>query len=341
MRPLAASVAVALAALVSIPAWCTAAPAPLRLLNSIELPGIEGDFDHFSADLKTNRLFLAAEEHHTVEVHDLQTGKFVHSITGLDTPHSILYVPDMNRLFVVDGGKGGSCEILDGTSYRHIKSIKLTEDADALAYDAAQHLLYIGNGGKEAGNDFSFISVIDTAKSEKVADIKVPSGNIEAMAVEHGGSILYVNLRDKNEIGLIDRSSRALKSTWQLAKVAHNTPMVLDEANHRLFVAGRKPGLFAVLDTTSGKEIATLPAAEGVDDMSFDPATKRIYLACAEGIVNVYEQVDADHYVAVGKASTGNRGKIGVLVPELHRYYVATSSKDATPAKILVFQTQN
>jgi hypothetical protein len=43
----------------------------------------------------------------------------------------------------------------------------------------------------------------------------------------------------------------------------------------------------------------------------------------------------------MGKVSTGNRGKIGVLVPELHRYYVATSKKDATPAKILVFQTQD
>jgi DNA-binding beta-propeller fold protein YncE len=339
MKPLAASVAVALAALVSMPAWCTDAPAPLRLLNSVELPGIDGDFDHFSADLKTNRLFLAAEEHHTVEVHDLQTGKFVHSITGLDTPHSILYVPEANRLFIVDGGKGGSCEILDGTSYQRVKSIKLTEDADALVYDPAQHLLYIGNGGKEAGNDFSFISVIDTAKSEKLADIKVPSGNIEAMAVERGGSLLYVNMRDKNQIGLIDRKSRALNSTWQLAKVTHNTPMVLDEANHRLFVAGRKPGVFGVLDTASGREIATLPAADGVDDMSFDPVTKRIYMACADGFVNVYKQIDADHYEALGKASTGNRGKIGVLVPELHRYYVATSKKDATPAKILVFQT--
>jgi DNA-binding beta-propeller fold protein YncE len=339
MRPLAASVAVALAALLSIPAWCADSPAPLRLVNSIELPGIDGDFDHFSADLKTNRLFLAAEEHHTVEVHDLKTGKFVRSITGLDTPHSILYVPEVNRLFIVDGGKGGSCEILDGTSYQHIKSVKLTEDADALVYDPASHLLYIGNGGKEAGNDFSFITVIDTTKGEKLADIKVPSGNIEAMAVERGGPLLYVNFRDKNQVGLIDRKSGVVKSTWQLTKVTHNTPMVLDESNHRLFLAGRKPGVFGVVDTTSGKEIVTLPAADGVDDMSYDPLTKRIYVACADGFVNVYQQIDADHYEALGRAPTGNRGKIGVLVPELHRYYVATSKKDATPAKILVFQT--
>jgi DNA-binding beta-propeller fold protein YncE len=342
MRSILALLSVGLTAALSCTAFSATsseAAAPLRLIKTVDLPGVEGDFDHFALDLKGNRLFLAAEEHHTVEVFDLQTVKPVHSITGLDTPHSILYAPDVNRIFVVDGGKGGSCEVLDGTTYKHIKSIKLSEDADALVYDPNGHLLYIGNGGKEAGNDFSLVTVIDTAKSEKVTDIKLPSGNLEAMALQRGDGMLYVNMRDKNQIGLVDRKTGTLKSTWQLTKVAHNTPMVLDESNHRLFVAGRKPGVFGVLDTTSGKEIATLPAADGVDDMSFDPATKRIYMACAEGFVNVYRQVDADHYEAVGKAATGNRGKIGLLVPELHRYYVVTSKKDSTPARIFVFDT--
>ncbi|MDB6085800.1 MAG: hypothetical protein JWN43_3681, partial [Gammaproteobacteria bacterium] len=49
---------------------------------------------------------------------------------------------------------------------------------------------------------------------------------------------------------------------------------------------------------------------------------------------------DADHYEAVGKVATGNRGKIGVLVPELHRYYVVTSSKGATPAKLFIFDVE-
>src|SRR5258707_13989352 len=91
--------------------------APLRLVAKIALPGIDGDFDHFTADVKGNRLFLAAEEHHTVEVFDLRSGKKLHSITGFDTPHSIVYVPEANKLFVVDGGKGGAVQVLDATSY--------------------------------------------------------------------------------------------------------------------------------------------------------------------------------------------------------------------------------
>jgi len=239
--------------------------APLRLVTKIALPGIDGDFDHFTADVKGNRLFLAAEEHHTVEVFDLHSGKKLHSITGFDTPHSVAYIPDANKLYVVDGGKGGSVQILDATSYEVQKSIKLTEDADALVYDSAGHRLYIGNGGKDAGNDYSLVTVIDTNKGERVVDIKIPSTNLEAMALQKQGSLLYVNIRDKNQIGVIDRKTNAIVATWQMSKVSHNTPMVLDEPNHRLLIAGRKPGVFGVVSTDSGKEIATLPAADGVD----------------------------------------------------------------------------
>jgi len=119
-----------------------------------------------------------------------------------------------------------------------------------------------------------------------------------------------------------------------------NTPMALDETHNRLFIAGRTPGVLAVLNTDTGKVIATLPAADGVDDLAFDPQTRRIYLAGGEGFVSVFHQIDADHYESIGKVSTGNRGKIGVLVPDLQRYYVATANKGTTPARIMIFQTQ-
>jgi DNA-binding beta-propeller fold protein YncE len=345
MRSLFPSLAAALTILLpvtgSLAAVHTDSPSALRLIGTVDMPGIDGDFDHFAVDLKNNRLFLAAEEHHTVEVFDLHSGKPIYSIKGFDTPHSILYLPDTDRLFVIDGGKGGSCQILNGTTYAPLKAIKLSEDADAMVYDAANGLLYVGNGGKEAGNDYSFITVIDTAKAQSVGEIRLPSANLEAMALQQGGPLLYVNMRDKNQIGVVDRKTKALVATWQLSKVAHNTPLALDEANHRLFVAGRKPGVFGVVNTGSGKEVAALPAADGVDDMAFDPASKRIYIACADGFVNVYKQIDADHYLAIGKVPTGNRGKIGVLVPSLQRYFVAASKKDNVPAKLFMFEVVN
>src|SRR5258708_13426850 len=73
--------------------------APLRLVAKIALPGIEGDFDHFTADVKGNRLFLAGEENHTVEVFDLHIGKKPHSIARSNTPHITPLMPHPNKLF--------------------------------------------------------------------------------------------------------------------------------------------------------------------------------------------------------------------------------------------------
>jgi hypothetical protein len=54
---------------------------PLRLVRSIPMPEFEGgDFDHFEADIKGNRLFLAAEDHKTVEVFNLRTGEHLDTL---------------------------------------------------------------------------------------------------------------------------------------------------------------------------------------------------------------------------------------------------------------------
>jgi DNA-binding beta-propeller fold protein YncE len=312
----------------------------LRLVRTVELPAIDGDFDHFGVDVSGNRLFLAAEEHHTVELFDLKTGAPLRSISGFDTPHSMLLLPGQNQIYVIDGGEGGAARILDATTYDIEQSIKLTKDADAIAYDDSKHLLYVTNGGKEAHNDFSLVTVIDTQKGVRVTDLRFPSANLEALTLEKSGPLLYVNARDKNQIAVFDRAAGKLKAMWPLKLVQHNTPLILLEAEHRLLVAGRKPGRFAVVDSDTGKELLALPAGDDVDDMAYDPATKRVYLACGEGFIDVFHQTDADHYEELGRVKTLPGTKTGVLVPQLHRYYAVGARKGKTPATLFVFDVQ-
>lgn len=312
--------------------------APLTLEKTIPIVGIAGDFDHFAADLEENRLFLAAEEHKTVEVFSLPSAARAGTLKGFDTPHGLLYLPEKKELFVIDGGEGGSCKVVDTKTNSIKKTIPLSPDADALAYDSSNHLLYVTNGGKEAGHDFSMISIIDTEKEEKVGDIKVPSSNLESMTIEKSGDHIYVNMRDKNQVGVIDLKNRAFQASWQLKSVNFNTPMQLDEAHHRLFIAGRNPGKFGVLDTETGKEVASLAIPNGADDMSYDAASGRIYVACGEGFVAVIQQTDADHYALESKVPSGSKGKVGLLVPSLHHYFVVTTKQGASPAKLLVFK---
>jgi hypothetical protein len=47
---------------------------PLRLAQTIALPGVEGRIDHLAVDVQNQRLFLAALGNNTLEVIDLKDG---------------------------------------------------------------------------------------------------------------------------------------------------------------------------------------------------------------------------------------------------------------------------
>ena len=102
---------------------------PLRMVQTIPLPNVEGRIDHLAVDLKGQRLFIAALGNNTVEVLDLHAGKRIRSITGFREPQGVAFIPEFNKLFVANG-KNGACDAFDGSSLKPIKSIKFSEDAD-------------------------------------------------------------------------------------------------------------------------------------------------------------------------------------------------------------------
>jgi len=309
---------------------------PLRLVQTITLPAdVKGHFDHFEADLKGNRLFATPEAYKSVLVFDLKTGKMIHTIGGIGKPHAVLYREDLNHIYVTDGDVG-DLKIFDGKSYGLLSTVKLLEDADSIGYDAATKNLYIDNGGGDVHQTYSMLSVVDTTAGKKLADIKIDGDTLEAMALEKSSPKIYVNNKAKNQVDVVDRDKREVIASWPVTKCKTNVAMGFDEADHRLFVACRS-GQISVLDTQTGKEVTTLPITKGVDDATYDAASKRIY-AAGDGSVDVYEQTDPDNYKLLGTVPTGPLGKTARLVPELNRYFVAVPQHETTSAEILVFE---
>jgi hypothetical protein len=145
---------------------------PLESLGIFELSSaIKGPFDHFAADLTNNRLFATPEHYQAVLVLDLNSGKPIHEIKGVLKPHAVLYRDDLNRIYVTDG-EDGALKIFDGNTYELQQRIKLAKDADSIGYDPSRKLLYVVSGGKDAGQKFSLLSVVDTTAGKKITDIQ-------------------------------------------------------------------------------------------------------------------------------------------------------------------------
>jgi WD40 repeat protein len=306
-------------------------------LTTTRMVGVANHFDHLTPDLKNNRLFVVPEDNKSIEVYDIRSGKFVHSVKGIGVGHSVVYRADIDRIFVTDGSDG-DVKIFNGTTYELLKSVKLLADSDATGYDPVTHYLYIADGGLDAKLSYTFLEIVNTDTGEKVGQIKIDSNRLEAMVVEKAGSRLFLNMTEKNSIGVIDRKKQAVAAVWPLTcKV--NASVAIDEKNHRLFAACRD-GNMNVLDSDTGKVLQNLPISTGVDDMTFDPASQRVYVAAGEGFVNVFKETDPDHFQALGKIPTGPLGKTGLLVPALNEYFVAVPPHGAKCAEVLVFSVQ-
>lgn len=304
---------------------------PLKLIATTPLPDFTGDFDHFAVDLKGKRLFLTAEDHKTVEVFDLE-GKRIHSIAGFGQPHAAVVLADSN-IIVTDGDDFGRVALVNGTDYKIMNSIKLPNGVDGAVFNPVNQYYYVESGSDEPGAKTHVINIIDTKAFKLVGEITLPGSHSEAMAIDRAGKKLYVNLTGVDQVGVVDLATRKLIAQWPVPDAETGNSLVLDEPNHRLFIATRKPARFFVYDTDTGKVVDTQPTAEMNDDMWFDPARKRIYVTGTETTA-VLEQRDADHYSHLADVPTGYRAKTSIYVPELNRLYIAVSGKGKPSPKM-------
>jgi DNA-binding beta-propeller fold protein YncE len=313
---------------------------PLKLVATTPMPGFTGDFDHFGLDLKGNRLFLASEDQKTVEVFNLRTGERVHSIEGFGHPLTMAYLPESDRLIVTNGDTD-DVALVDCKQYKIINTLKLGKGVDHGVYNPVNRYFYVENGG---GPDAKMhvLSIIDTKSFKIVGEIAgLPGDSNEGMVIDRAGKKLYVNMTGSDEVGVIDLNTRQIIARWPLpdAHVAH--AIALDESNHRLFTATRKPPQFIVFNTDTGKAVASLPCVGVNSDMSIDVARKRIYVTGSD-TASVFEQRDADHYENIAEVPTAYRAKSSIFVPELKRLYVADSGKGKPDAKLAlqIFEVQ-
>src|SRR5258706_14879518 len=72
--------------------------APLRLVQPIPLPHVEGRIDHMAVDVAGQRLFVAALGNSSLKVIDLRAGKRTQSITGLREPQGVAYAAEVNQI---------------------------------------------------------------------------------------------------------------------------------------------------------------------------------------------------------------------------------------------------
>ena len=312
----------------------------IALSKTVVLPEVQGGFNHMSVDAGRQRLFAAAPTNGTLEVVDLSSGKPFKSLRG-EKPAAVLYAPEFDQLYV---SRGQSVVIYDGKTLQPVTSVDLQSNLDELQYDPRAHELYAGCMS-EGRTGIAVISVPEGRLLGKIALPAKPQG----IAVEREGGRLFANMPSLKQVAVVDRSKRVALEPWPLENVEGNTPIGLDEANHRLFVGARRPAQLLVLDTGTGKAVKTVEMNSDADDLFYVPKDRApkdgaakggwIYVSCGEGIIDLIEQFDADRYQLMARVPTVAGARTSTFSAGLNSLIVGVPRRGDQPAEIRVFKT--
>lgn len=310
----------------------------LSLETHIPLPSVKGRIDHFSVDVKNQRVFVAAVENHTLEVIDLKSGQRVHTIADLAEPQGVFYDGSTNHLFVACG-LDGVTTIFDGSTFQVLVTVKFPDDADNIRYDPRSKGVIVGYAGakqlrkrEEGTGGLGFID----SNGKKTGDIVIDA-HPESFQLEESGSRIFVNVPEKKEIEVIDGAKRSVLTRWPVS-AEDNFPMALDETNHRLLVGVWKPAQLLAFDTETGKQIAASGIAGKTDDLFYDSLRHRVYVLTSAGYLEVFGQKDADHYDRIGHYAIPSRSQTGLFVQEWGKLFVAVPAQGEQNAEVRVYQ---
>ncbi len=299
----------------------------LTFEKAIQMPEVKGRIDHMDVNLKDQLVYIAALGNNSLEIADLRSGKIIRSIKGFDEPQGVGYVPQTNELLVANGGNG-ECYFFNARTYEKTATIHFSSDADDVRYDSVERKIYVGYGS-------GGIAVVDPFTHLQTADIKLPA-HPEAFVVDSKRKRLYVNVPDKNMIGVIDLTQDKLIDKWMINDLHANFPMAFDVINGYLFIGYRHPTKLLVINSKTGKQIASGTMVDDVDDLYFDSATSNVIISGGGGNINIFHY-ETQTIKQISDIRTRSGARTSLLIPELRLYVLAARAVAGKKAELQIY----
>jgi YVTN family beta-propeller protein len=296
-----------------------AADPAYKLVTEIPIGG-EGGWDILTIDQAARRLYLS---HATkVVVVDIDANKVVGEIGDLPGVHAFVAVPEVQRGFS-SNGKENKSSVVDLKTLQTTGKVDTGKNPDAIVADSKRGEVYVFNhsGGSA--------TVIDAKTATVTATVSL-SGNPEFAVADEAAGRVYCNIEDKNEVAVIDATKHAVIASWPLAPGEEPTGIALDAAHHRLFATCKK--LLVMVDTESGKVVATVPTGSGTDGCAFDDATQLVFASCGEGVTTIAKEEAPDKLTVVETLKTERGARTIALDPKTHRIFLPTAQFQPAPS---------
>ena len=311
----------------------SAADTGYHILKRLKVGG-EGGWDYLAVDGAARRLYISRSTH--VMVIDLDSDQVVGDIPNTPGVHGIALAPELNRGFT-SNGKANTATIFDLKTLKVLGEVKTGANPDCIVYDPASKRVFTFNGrSKDA-------TIFDAASGKVLRTIRL--GGKPEYAAADGKGKLFVNIEDANKVVEIDSLKIHISRRFALNSCNEPSGMGLDAEKGRVF-SGCHNKVMTILDTKSGKLLASMPIGEKVDGNAFDAGSELGFSSNGDGTLTVVRETSPGQFAVAETVETQRGSRTMAVDPVTHNIYLPAArfspAKDAgqdAPAQRPVLQT--
>jgi DNA-binding beta-propeller fold protein YncE len=296
------------------------AEGPYKVVKTVKVGG-EGRYDTAFADVGARRLYIP------------RTGNGARlTVFDLDTLAQVGEIPSGNANGVIvdpksGHGFAGSKPVLmfDAKTMMPIKTIEVQGGPDAILFDSFnQHVYIFSHTAPNA-------TVINTVDGSVVGTIDL--GGMPEQAVTDGKGHVYVDIRDKDNVTVIDAKTLTVSAHYDLGgKGGRCSGLAIDVKNQILFAGCREPKTMVMLKATDGKILDALPIGDGVDSAIFNPETMETYSAQVDGTLTIIKEKSPTSFEVVQTVQTKQSAKQMVWDDKTKRILLVAADYSAPAA---------
>ena len=298
----------------------------LRLVGHIELPANQskGGFDHADIHLPTERLYVAHTSNDALDVIDSAQDRYIESMPGLAGVAGALVSEARGLVFTSNRGEN-TVSVFAPNAERDAFKVAVGVKPNGLAFDPARGTLIAANVGDPAIADSYSVSVVDLARRQRIAEIKVP-GRTRWAVYDATRETFFVNIADPARIVAIYARDPTRISKEYEVPAAGPHGLDLDPATGQLFCAC-DAGVLLAVDATSGDVLADVPLSGAPDVIFLHPQSGHLYVAIGDpGVIDVID-IGAMRRLEVVTTEAGahtlalnrKRNKVYAFLPQSHR----------------------
>jgi DNA-binding beta-propeller fold protein YncE len=298
----------------------------MKNVGYIDLPEHRGagGFDHADVHPPSDRLYVAHTGNDAIDVIDSARDRYIESMPGLTAVAGALVSEARGLVFTSNRGEN-TVSVFAPRAERDAFKIAVGVKPNGLAFDAARGILIAANVGDSSIPDSHTVSVVDLARRERIAEVKVP-GRTRWTIYDPAREMFFVNIASPARIIAIDARDPARISKEYEVPAAGPHGLDLDPATGRLLCACDAGVLFAI-DAASGRVRGEVPLSGAPDVIFLHPQSGRLYVAIGDpGVIDVIdigamrgEEVVPTEAGAHTLALDRKRNKVYAFLPQSHR----------------------